>query len=817
MSMSFSNLLRDGSAARIEIPIIQRDYAQGRTDPATARIRGAFLKVLRQALTDDQAVSLDFIYGELLGDRLIPFDGQQRLTTLFLLHWYLAARSALRDEECSFLAGFTYRTRFSARHFCEKLVSQRPSFPMPSVVEHEPNWLSHWLTDQHWYAGAWKHDPTIQSMLVTLDDIHQCFGKDDVDSCREYWDRLVDRDHPRITFDFLSLQDIGRPDELYIKMNSRGKPLTRFEHFKAEFETTLCAVSNANRETFARKIDQDWSDLLWPLRDSGTGQSQADTIIDDEFLRLFHFISDIVSRRQGLQVDSTEFRDNEIAWAKNIYGADNPRAVEAQRYMMLVLDTLYAECKRRDIKNLDGFTCWFDAYFTETGHQPGRVTIFDKTNLLADCCSKYGYMNGQARAFPLGRTLLLFAFIDHLVWVRTSLETAPALGEGAKHCNIEMPEPDEVTRRLRVVRNLIFASENEIRPANFPAQLEEIAAYMRSGHISVIQTFNRHQIDDEKKKTALLDQYPNDLVLREALYRLEDHKLLRGCLAAFDLAVAPAVFVRRAQLFHDVFLEDDNMPAEQICAALLACGDYSQRTRNGRYQFGSPRPTRNDTWRGLLTSSTTPNTGAALCALLDKIDVAAPTSLQERLQSLSDAFLSQQEQTHRFNWQYYLVKYPAMRRGESGLYVTPEGRPMGFDMCMLNRSQLNSYYRDPYLSAIIKRSGVREGDEIEAARFSGWDCDSSDKRWIQLPHAGDRLLSCRLDGFQLAAPETPTARAMFDTVCRTHRIGEDRVLHVPQVRVDDTQYDQVDRVAVAAELLTALVAGYAAIEPNAVA
>lgn len=815
--MSFSNLLREGAAARIEIPIIQRDYAQGRKDPATTRIRGAFLEVLRQALTDNQTVSLDFVYGELLGDRLIPFDGQQRLTTLFLLHWYLAARSALPDEECSFLAGFTYRTRFSARHFCANLVSQRPPFLMSPVVENNPNWLSHWLTDQHWYAGAWKHDPTIQSMLVTLDDIHQRFGKEPAHRCRDYWDRLVDCEQPRITFDFLSLQDIGRPDELYIKMNSRGKPLTRFEHFKAEFETTLGAVSTANRDTFARKIDQDWSDLLWPLRNSRTGQSLDDTIIDDEFLRLFHFISDIVSHRQGLQVNSTEFKDNEIAWAKRIYGTANPRAAEAQRDMMLVLDTLYAECKRRDIKNLDGFTRWFDTYFSEQGHQPGRVTIFDKTNLLADCCSNYGQMNGQARAFPLGRSLLLYAFIDHLVWMQTPLEAVHARGEGTEHCDIELPEPDEVARRLRVIRNLIFASENEIRPANFPAQLEEIAAYMRSGHLSVIQTFNKHQIADENNKAALLNQYPENLVLRETLHRLEDHRLLRGCLVAFDLALAPAVFIRRAELFHDVFLDEDNMPAEQICAALLACGDYSQRTRNGRYQFASPLSSRNDTWRGLLTNSTTPHTGTALCALLDKIDVGAPTSVQERLQSVCDAFLTQQEHARRFNWQYYLVKYPAMRRGESGLYVTPEGASMGFDMCMLNRSQLNSNYRDPYLSAIIKHSAVREGDEIQAAWFSGWDCDSSDKRWIRLPHEGDRLFSCRQDGFQLAAPETSTARAMFDTVCHNHRVDDDLVLRVPQVSVDDTVYDETDRVAVAAKLLTALVAGYAAVEPMPVA
>ena len=235
MSTSFRNVFRDGAVKHIEIPMIQRDYAQGRPDANTTRIRAAFLGVLRKALIDNQPVGLDFIYGEIEDGRLVPLDGQQRLTTLFLLHWYLAARSGISQEECRFLAEFTYRTRFSARHFCEQLVNERPAFPLPSIGKAGKAALSSWLTDQPWYAGAWKHDPTIQSMLVALDDLHALFADDDQATCRAAWERLVDEDRPLITFDFLSVEDMGLTDELYIKMNSRGKPLTPFEHFKADF------------------------------------------------------------------------------------------------------------------------------------------------------------------------------------------------------------------------------------------------------------------------------------------------------------------------------------------------------------------------------------------------------------------------------------------------------------------------------------------------------------------------------------------------------------------------------------------------------
>ena len=50
MTRSFSNIFSQGDVKFIEIPIIQRDYAQGRQDGAVPRIRKAFLKVLHGAL-----------------------------------------------------------------------------------------------------------------------------------------------------------------------------------------------------------------------------------------------------------------------------------------------------------------------------------------------------------------------------------------------------------------------------------------------------------------------------------------------------------------------------------------------------------------------------------------------------------------------------------------------------------------------------------------------------------------------------------------------------------------------------------------------
>lgn len=85
---------------------------------------------------------------------------------------------------------------------------------------------------------------------------------------------------------------MGLTDEIYIKMNSRGKPLTQFEHFKAEFEHSLEKVNKSACKRVINKIDREWTDLLWPYR----GENN---IVDDEFLRYFRFICDILCYKKN--------------------------------------------------------------------------------------------------------------------------------------------------------------------------------------------------------------------------------------------------------------------------------------------------------------------------------------------------------------------------------------------------------------------------------------------------------------------------------------------------------------------------------------
>ena len=253
--LSFYQLFAEKNLT-IEIPIIQRDYAQGRN--TSKQVRERFLEALYDYLEDNvPGRDLDFIYGSIsnigANEIFIPLDGQQRLTTLFLLHWYLAALTDRKDElkvhlSTNMKSKFTYETRSSAREFCDALMLK----DLTKENDIEDSKLSDIIQNESWFFLSWKNDPTIQSMLVMLDAIERKFkGKID------HFDKLINLTQPIITFQFLDLKEFLLTDDLYIKMNSRGKPLTTFENFKAKLEQKIEELFKDDSEQFELKIKDD--------------------------------------------------------------------------------------------------------------------------------------------------------------------------------------------------------------------------------------------------------------------------------------------------------------------------------------------------------------------------------------------------------------------------------------------------------------------------------------------------------------------------------------------------------------------------------
>ncbi|OMP75083.1 DUF262 domain-containing protein [[Flexibacter] sp. ATCC 35208] len=271
----------------IQIPMIQRDYAQGR--PQEYRIRKRFLDALFNAVISGDNFELDFIYGaieELDGKQiLIPLDGQQRLTALFLLYWYISNRELYgRDltNMCDLLSRFSYSTRASAREFCERLCSIRLSFDVLPSKE---------IGNSVWYYEVYRLNPTVASMLVVLDEIHERYDE----GGRQLFPLLS-----KVTFYILPLKSFSLTDELYIKMNARGKQLSDFENFKADFIKWVQGKANGGHPLLAKRVVYDGREMSYHMAFS--------LKLDNEWTRLFWNYAKDNDPNIGKVVDGGYFR-----------------------------------------------------------------------------------------------------------------------------------------------------------------------------------------------------------------------------------------------------------------------------------------------------------------------------------------------------------------------------------------------------------------------------------------------------------------------------------------------------------------------------
>ena len=282
----------------IRIPRIQRDYVQGiAITPEQEEKRSDFVDSLLLALNDDtQTCILDFIYGFTQNEQFIPLDGQQRLTSLFLLHWYFAFRiRSLKTEDfqaqqefIDHLKGrFVYSNRVSSTEFCERVTSFKENdfnFEVKgSVVDV--------LKQQSWFDDEWIYDPTIESMLSMLRVYEKKLKDKSLDQLTSMAERLYTK--KAIVFDKLDLEELHQGESLYVKMNARGKKLTQFENWKSKFTKMLddnyrneefkggdgSRCSRGFKEYFSHSIEHEWNDVFWHFVTKGISWDNRDEII----------------------------------------------------------------------------------------------------------------------------------------------------------------------------------------------------------------------------------------------------------------------------------------------------------------------------------------------------------------------------------------------------------------------------------------------------------------------------------------------------------------------------------------------------------
>ncbi len=653
--------------SRVVIPIIQRDYAQGRKSAEISRVRSRFLEALYNAITETP-ITLDFVYGDIDEKGVMtPLDGQQRLTTLFLLHWFAAKKENIPYEDYSFLEKFSYEIRYSARDFCEYILKYQPQFDGK---------LSEEIVDQSWFPLDWLKDPTISAMLVMIDAIAEKFTE-----VEDIWKKLCGN---AITFYFLPIKDMGLTDELYIKMNSRGKPLTMFEHFKAELERELTNVDKEKAKALISKIDLDWTDMLWQYRGDNN-------ITDDEFLRYFRFICDIICYKSGSTMQGREV--DEFDLLEEFFSAGTEKVIEN-----IELLEAYYDCWC-DVKKNGGIDEFFADHVSRDGHQAGKILADNGANYFADAISVYGITQSNGnRLFSLGETVMLYACVTYLL-------------------NRDKVTDEEFRRRLRVIRNLVENSEDEISDSQaraggnrMPAILRQVDSLIIDGKFcdDIEINFNEAQIAEEKEKLTWTQMHPDET---ESLFELEDYYLLYGQISVVGLD-HPENFGRFINLFNEC-------GTDEIDCALLAIGNYMQKEKNGwRYQLGGSG--RSDMpWRELFhksASSGFDRTKECLGELLSR----AETFTNEILTEIKDNYLKECEENLCFDWRYYYLKYKQFRPGRYGKYWWQDfdNAPYCFIVLWTQRQASQNAFQ-PFLKAVDVNDNISRDELGKCLVFEG--------------------------------------------------------------------------------------------------
>lgn len=463
---------------KIEVPIIQRDYAQGRETFEAKRIRKKFInEVLVNALVDNSGIELDFVYGSIIEEKngddkrkiFIPLDGQQRLTTLFLLHFFVALKEKRLNEVSKILKRFAYETRPTAHDFCEKLLQMEE-------VENISN-LKYEIENSQWFSDSWKNDPTIAGMVQVLNSFSE--NNTLTKSKNDLFDKLFNIQSSIISFYFTDLDKFGLTENLYIRMNARGKMLTDFENFKSEF----FKIINYNHELLEQvkdKIEYAWVENLWNYREKDV------YVTDIPFMNFLRFITEMLYYKQA---DSRERKDkNEFLNLKVLHGIYSKE--ENLNFLIYALDTI------------------------------PKIKDYNKVNLLwKDNTTLADILTEITRA--KGETVELFILYASIFFL------------------FKGKDEKDLKDYQTVVRNLVQNTKDK-SAREWSKMIPTIELLLSAGNVyeyldkltdtKKIIGFDNDQRDEEILKSKLITKHPNQ---KELIHQIEDNHLIEGNISNF--------------------------------------------------------------------------------------------------------------------------------------------------------------------------------------------------------------------------------------------------------------------------------------------
>lgn len=301
----------------IYVPEFQRNYLQG--DDSNESI-----KYKRDRLLDDifdciksqsKSIDLGFIYGRVeesyKGKLFYPYDGQQRLTTLYFLYLLIYFKFNKYDEINSIKEKLSYQTRISTNRFIESFLSWILDSKEKDNIYND-FWnkdgkdLKGFIMSQDWFMMTeWNYDVSIINMLSIIVEISGRI-KDLGDKTEIV--NFIDKDENNpFQFDFIYVDDISKSDDLYIKINARGKALSPFENLKSDIDKYLDDEDKT-------KLDAEWTEYVWNQLDGNDKNKEKS--FDNSF---YNLLSNIFYLQYLVGLDQNKINDKILIEIENKY------------------------------------------------------------------------------------------------------------------------------------------------------------------------------------------------------------------------------------------------------------------------------------------------------------------------------------------------------------------------------------------------------------------------------------------------------------------------------------------------------------------
>lgn len=301
----------------IYVPEFQRNYLQGDDSKESIKDkRDRLLKDIFECIeSQSKSIDLGFIYGRVeqsyKGKLFYPYDGQQRLTTLYFLYLLIYFKYKKYDEINSIKEKLSYQTRISTNRFIESFLSWILDSKEKDNIYND-FWnkdgknLKGFIMSQDWFMMTeWNYDVSIINMLSIIVEIsRRVKNLGDITNIVNFIDK--DENNP-FQFDFIYVDDISKSDDLYIKINARGKALSPFENLKSDIDEYW---SNEDKT----KLDAEWTEYVWYQLDENDKNKEKS--FDDSF---FNLLSNIFYLQYLIGLDQQDINDKNLFEIENKY------------------------------------------------------------------------------------------------------------------------------------------------------------------------------------------------------------------------------------------------------------------------------------------------------------------------------------------------------------------------------------------------------------------------------------------------------------------------------------------------------------------